>query len=872
MRKITSILITISIVFVMAVPMFASGESQTALNQLSSYWPAFRGSEAFKGLTDAKTPTTAAEIELKWNVTTGAGMTSANGFPIEVGEFVYYSVKDTLVKLNKETGAVVKTSAAAVATTQFFSTIAYGDGKIFVPLRNGLIQAFDADTLASVWVSQACPIANMQCNSPVTYHDGYIYMGVTAGAVSGVMTSGMLYCLSTSDDDPDKTNEVKNYTWSYNNNSGYYWSEGVVVGNNIVFGGDTGVLVSHHLTENVVTDTLTLEKKNGSNAESVRSSAHYDRDTGRVYVSTKAGTIHSVKINADGTFNTSSYMARNIGNDITSSPATYKGRLYVGGGGVSSGAGFSVLNSETLELIYQIPGTSIASQSSPVISTAYATAENNWKVYIYLLQYTGTANNKDRIFCVSDAQGQTTSSFTELVQSPNQQYNSSSLAVGKDGTLYYRNDSYRLFAFKNKNSAYTATDMINAINRLPALNKLAVGDEPLLSLTEERMAGLSSEVQVAVTNAADLTAARNRMTELTDSAVIAAQLIEDIAALPTISELTLADNNRIQAMLTTYNSLPELDRPLVTNINILMSAAEKIKALSDANSVAEVIAKINALPTIASMSTKGILENAFAAYNDLSGELKAQVTNVAVLTALSEKMTALETEITAINDAIWALDPENITLADKAAVESIIARYNQLSEGDRAYVEYFDEVLGFKAIIDALETGTTVLKDTKNNTKISVTADNGILPEDTELVAIPIASGAEYDKANIALKDIADKFALFDISLLKNNVPVDLNGKTVLVSIPVPDGFDASKCKVFYIDDDSNEIDMHAVLKNGFLVFETSHFSNYAVAQMSDVASPKTGDDSNPVIWIFVCVAAMGALIITSHRRKQQRA
>ena len=708
MKKIINILVAISLVFAMAIPVFASGASQTAPSQLSSYWPAFRGAEAFKGLTDAKTPTTTAETELKWSYNTGGNFMSAPGFPIEVGEFVYYAFKSNVIKLNKETGALLKTSPNAVAAAGFFSTIAYGDGKIFMPIAGGRIQAFDAETLDSLWVSQVCPLSSMQSNSPVTYHDGYIYMGVS----NSNATSGTFFCLSTEDEYITTTNEIKNYTWSYTPaGAGFYWSEGVAVGENIIFAGEDGILVSHHLTNDVVTSTFTLTKNNGSAAEAVRSSTHYDKENGRVYVSTKAGSIHSIKLNANGTFDSASYLSKFLANDLTSSPATYKGRLYLGGGGVSSAAGVSVLNAETLDIIYQISG--IGSQSSPIISTAYATVENNWKVYIYLLQYTGTSTNKDRIYCLTDEQGQTTSNYTELAQSPNPQYNSSSLAVGKDGTLYYKNDSGYLFAFKNTNGAYTATDMINAINRMPALNKLTSKDEPLLALTEERMAELASEVQENVTNASALTAARNRMTEITDSAAIIPSLIADIEALPAIDSLKLADNSTVQGLLTTYFQLPELDKPFVTNIDILLAAQTKLIELSDAKKVADVKDAIEALPVKASMSSKAVIENTLIAYNELPSELQASVSNAAVLHGMVNQLLALETEITAINDAIWALNPENITLTDKASVESIIARYNQLSEGDRVYVEYFDEVLGFKAIIDTLE--------------------SGVLPEGTEL-------------------------------------------------------------------------------------------------------------------------------------------
>ncbi len=50
----------------------------------------------------------------------------------------------------------------------------YGDGMIFVPL-SGKVQAFNAKTLESLWV-YTDPLGG-QPNCPVTYEDGYVYVG-----------------------------------------------------------------------------------------------------------------------------------------------------------------------------------------------------------------------------------------------------------------------------------------------------------------------------------------------------------------------------------------------------------------------------------------------------------------------------------------------------------------------------------------------------------------------------------------------------------------------------------------------------------------------------------------------------------------------
>ena len=193
---------------------------------------------------------------------------------------------------------------------------------------------------------------SLQAISPVTYYNGYVYMGATSGSAD----KGIFYAVSAEDEDPSVGDEIKEYTWTYSpseGKKGYYWSGASIIGNSIVFGGESGQVVSHSLTTDAVIDTLEIN-------EAIRTSIHYDIKTGRIYIATKAGNIHSVKVNSDGTFDKSSLITKKIGSDITSSPVSYNGRIYVAGGGALSGAGFSVLDANTLEIIYQI--NDIASQ------------------------------------------------------------------------------------------------------------------------------------------------------------------------------------------------------------------------------------------------------------------------------------------------------------------------------------------------------------------------------------------------------------------------------------------------------------------------------------------------------------------------------
>ena len=490
--------------------------SKTVRAEESVLFTGFRGTEGSKGISDAKSPVSADDIELDWSVKLSTGWFSSMGFPIEAGDYLYYTVSNMLHRLDKETGESVA-SAQMSGNVGFFSSIAYGDGKIFVPLGGGIIQAFDEQTLQPLWITETPKdaegnaLVSQQALSPITYHNGYIYNGITYGNAS----TGAFFCVSTADEDPSRTDEVKEFTWCYvpEETGGFYWSEGVVVGDCIAFAGEAGVLYTHSLAGDerngdgsvkfIDSFVLPSSEESSGAAEAVRSSLCYDETTGRVLVATKGGNIHSVKVGKDGTIDETSVQTTFLASDITSSPAVYHGRVYVGGGGISSTAGITVLDAETLKIIYQYNG--ILTQSSPVLTTAYATAENNYTVYVYFLKYDYDYrgnDNPDGLYVLKDYQGNTQANVTKLMDSPNQNYNSSSAMISEDGSIYYKNDSGYLSRFSTiSDNSFTAADVENAIALLPEAVQTRAEEIAVLR-ANYRYDGLSAEEQAKVSAAA----------------------------------------------------------------------------------------------------------------------------------------------------------------------------------------------------------------------------------------------------------------------------------------------------------------------------------------------------------------------------------
>lgn len=471
-KKITAMLCAFALV--VSTTVSASAKSNTD-------WAQFLGSPVASGLTDAKTPVNAAAAELKWSVKHTAtseynGLKLENnacGTPIIVGGDLYLTTSDgKLSKLNAATGKPIATTECKNIPL-YFSQIAYGDGKVYVPQQTTAgvqISAFDAASLALVWQSEAIAFgtAAQQIASPITYYNNHIYFGTyTQDAKTYAYTSGVYACIDT------KTGKS---AWQHENaTAGYYWNGSAVTGGAIAVSDSSGTITSYQLTDGAIVSTVSA----GGPVSSTLCFAE-----GRIYASLKTGSIYSVKADANGTiYGSTANKSAVLGNSITSSPVVYNGRLYVAGGGYGATTPFSVLNAADLKTIYQIKG--IQSQSSPLISTAYASDSNQQKVAIYVIKYGTTDQNyafsKDSscVYAISDSKGQTKASYETLFTPSAAQSSTQSLAASSDGKLYYFNDSGTLYAIGAKTSLPSKAVLPLPASGATALPSPATGEAPV---------------------------------------------------------------------------------------------------------------------------------------------------------------------------------------------------------------------------------------------------------------------------------------------------------------------------------------------------------------------------------------------------------
>ena len=419
------------------------------LPDYSGEWPTFRNSKNNNALTNSVTPDSAATAELKWVKKYGTGWSASTSIPIIVNNNVYFIMGSKIIRADKATGDVLREGTLKGSAGFSTNSLVYAEGMVFAQVGNGVIQAFNADTLESLWVTEAI---GGQTISPITYYNGYIYTGMWRGETN----MQNFACFSVTDEDPTNGFETKYATWLRPHAGGYYWVGAYVNDVCAVFGSDDGTSDSNSPTAvlysvNPVTGRIidTIDNVIGD----IRCTVVYD--SGRVYFTTKGGYLYSVGLNTNGTFDHNSIKSIQIGSMSTSTPVIYKGRLYVGCSGKGydwngdSGSGIAVVDVSggKLEKIYKA-STPGYPQAGPLVSTAFESSTG--KVYVY----TTYNNNPGGIYIIEDSAGQTEPSANNgnlyVPEKAYQQFCISTICADSEGTLYYKNDSGMVIAVKSK--------------------------------------------------------------------------------------------------------------------------------------------------------------------------------------------------------------------------------------------------------------------------------------------------------------------------------------------------------------------------------------------------------------------------------------
>ena len=438
-----------------------------------SDWSGFTSADK---VTEAPVPTNDAEAKWIATLKSSSEWNTSVSDPLLVGDYVYIAVGSKLYKKNVDTGETVEGGEAAlVSAIDSTSRMVYTDGLILVPLSSGRLQALTVDTLTTKWVTDALPNGTQgkqQSLSSVTVRDGYAYFGSTDADWSNSY-GGYLLCVRLTD------GQVM-WNKANGNSVGYYWSGMVFTGSYGVIADDSGTVSVIDPATGDVVSTLKV-------ADRVRTTVLVDGST--LYVASNDGVLHKLSISSEGELSEDSKVK--FGASSTSTPVLANGKIIVGGtteeffkGGYQGKYEYhygqiAVIDAATMKVenaVCKADGSYIRQygydaggdvKSQPIVSV------QDGQTYVYFT----SNNNPGGIYRyrVGDEEA-------ELLYTPdtaNQNYCMSSISVGSDGSLYYTNDSGKLFAIKGNGERlkrFTVTFNANGKDaELPASQRVKQG-------------------------------------------------------------------------------------------------------------------------------------------------------------------------------------------------------------------------------------------------------------------------------------------------------------------------------------------------------------------------------------------------------------
>lgn len=381
------------------------------------------------GVITANTPTSYENSRLSFSFRLKNPSEWSKGIsdPLVIGENIYIAVGNILYVIDKN-GEVVQ-SITLEKSIGYTSRPIYDKGIVVIPFSDGGLQAVLADTLQTLWVSEAPEVKNssgetktQQALTSLKADNGYIYYGTAAAGASST-NCGMFCCMELL---------TGKRVWQYNNTlSGYYWSGAAIYDDAVIFGGDDGILTSLDKKTGEVKDTLDTQLGR------IRSAIVIDNN--KAFFSTANGNLVSAEILSDGAFGELSYV--NFAKSSTCTPTIVNNKIVVGGSSADYKGVLSVIDKNSLEVLNTVPALADI-KSAPLVSNTV----NGTYVYV-------TSNKNPGSLYAYNIDGNSTE-LSEIFTPSNeyQNYCMSTPVADENGNIYYTNDSGCLFGVSSTTS------------------------------------------------------------------------------------------------------------------------------------------------------------------------------------------------------------------------------------------------------------------------------------------------------------------------------------------------------------------------------------------------------------------------------------
>lgn len=681
-KKVSALILSFIMTVTLSTNLVISAES-------NNNWYSYRGDNTNNAVVDYRIPIKADDAVLYWSSKVGDGYdSSAIGSPILVNDFIVFCAETKIYKMDKNTGEILQNGDMAERSDYNIISPTYDSGVIYVGLSNGTIQAFDFETLQSLWIYKDS--LGGQANSPIVCSDGYIYTGFW----NSETTNANYVCLSTKDEDTNKKDEIKSAEWTYTQKGGFYWSGAYSENNYIVVGTSDGERGYNSKTSNLISfdakSGRLIDKIENLNGD-ICSSITYDNETNHFYFTSKGGSFYSFSTSEVGEIidlkEMQLYNCVSEKSMSTSTPVVHNHRAYVGVSGTSqftqySGHGIAVIDIDNWKVAYTAP-TKGYPQVSGILTTAYENIDGYSYVY-FIDNYT-----PGQLRVLKDKQGMTfaettaTESYISMGKVENvsgcvpvlftpsgaeAQYAVSSPIVDSDGTIYFKNDSSHMMAVGSKIESieitkqpnkvvYTGGETFNPDGMVVTAN-LKNGQtkdiSKYITYTNKKLGTLDGDIAIRYNHLkygdifnADGGNEVNVKAEIPetylDIAVISTNDFNSvdtvIDAIDSIGEVTLDSGKSIKKAQLLYESLSSELKELVNNYNILESA------VIEYNTIKNVYDKINLIGKV-TINSENLIKNARKDYDNLTDEQKLKISNYNVLENAESEFIKIKNEET----------------------------------------------------------------------------------------------------------------------------------------------------------------------------------------------------------------------------------
>ncbi|GAB6274750.1 MAG: hypothetical protein STSR0004_16150 [Peptococcaceae bacterium] len=410
----------------------SSGEKAKAVTvKAGTGWEQFQKDSLNSGQTESPAPTT--DITLGWRRQVQvdnpqAPMAGVNVTPLVAENKVFIlDARGGMWAFETKTGIQLwKTNLSCTGYKFQLATPAYAEGKLFVATNDGHVYALAAESGNIIW-DKIIAGKGEQLNTPVKYTEGKVYVGSWRNKV--------YYCL-------DALNGEILWQRPSSTGGGYYWNGACVVGNYLVFGDESAVLTSVHKDSGKLVDEKNLPAIT-KEVRKIHSSVTYSPQTNKVFFTDEGGHCWAFNCNSQ-TGQLAYAWHKKIGRVSTSTPAIFKGKVYVGSGTYVFPGNLYCLEEATGKECWKFTPPDDGENSKPGIQSSPSISLQEGKVYLCFI----TTYENSTVYCL-DENGNKLWSFTGQEAGTSGGYTTSCLAAA-DGWAYFGNDGGWVYALTGK--------------------------------------------------------------------------------------------------------------------------------------------------------------------------------------------------------------------------------------------------------------------------------------------------------------------------------------------------------------------------------------------------------------------------------------